>query len=164
MKALQTALATTAITELWCEPDSRHGFFSACSRNYSVTLQRQPQGDLGRKMSLALQKSLTTAGSVVIIGTDCPALCALDIETAFRVLEQGTDCVIKPAEDGGYVLIGARRHTGSALRNIDWSSGQEFRQTLSRLHRRGFGVHMLETSWDIDRPQDVVRARQNGLL
>lgn len=164
LKTLRTAQATAAITELWCEPDSRHGFFNACRRHHPLILQRQPRGDLGRKMSLALSRSLTRARSVVIIGTDCAALSSRDIEQAFQALEQGMDCVIKPAADGGYVLIGARRSIAPALRNIDWSSGRELRQTLHRLRRQGFAVQTLETSWDVDHPRDVIRARRNGLL
>lgn len=164
LKTLRTAQATAAITELWCEPDSRHGFFSACRRHHPLMLQRQARGDLGRKMGLALHRSLTRARAVVIVGTDCPVLCSRDIELAFRALEQGMDCVIKPAADGGYVLIGARRPIAPALRNIDWSSGRELQQTLYRLHRLGFAVQTLETSWDVDHPQDVIRARRSGLL
>ncbi len=163
-KTLRTALTVNAKTELFCEPHSQHGFFAACRRRYGLKLQRQHQGDLGRKMALALQQALCTSNAVVIIGTDCPALTAVDIEQAFVALEQGSDCVIKPALDGGYVLIGARQPLGSALHNIRWSSGHEFQQTMHRLQLRSLRVRLLAASWDVDHPSDVIRARSESLL
>ena len=163
-KTLRTASTGNAITQLCCEPDSRHGFFAACRRRYGLTLHRQHAGDLGRKMALALQRALRISDTVVIIGTDCPALATADIEQAFTALEQGTDSVIKPAQDGGYVLIGARQPLGSALRHIRWSSGQELQQTLHRLQLRGLNVKLLAPSWDVDHPRDVIRARLERLI
>ena len=163
-KTLLTASTVNAITELCCEPDTRHGFFAACRRRYGLALHRQHTGDLGRKMALALQRALRASHAVVIIGTDCPALTAANIEQAFMALEQGSDSVIKPAQDGGYVLIGARQPLGSALRHIHWSSGQELRQTLHRLQLRGLSVKLLAPSWDVDHPRDVVRARLERLI
>lgn len=163
-KTLRTANEVNAVTELCCEPDSQHGFFAVCRRRYRLALHRQHAGDLGRKMALALQRALRTANTVVIIGTDCPGLTATDIEQAFIALEQGSDSVIKPAQDGGYVLIGAHQPLGSALRHIAWSSGQELRQTLHRLQRRGLSVKLLAPSWDVDHPWDVIRARRESLL
>ena len=161
---LRTAAATKVDAELWCEPHTGHGFFHACRRDYDLVLRRQCSGDLGRKMAVAVQKIQSRSRAVVIVGTDCATLDADDIEQAFLALEKGADCVIKPAEDGGYVLIGARCPLGLALRKIDWSSGRELGQTLSRLRRRGLAVDLLETTWDVDHPKDVVRARQKGLL
>jgi rSAM/selenodomain-associated transferase 1 len=164
VKTLRTASRVNASTQLHCEPDSRHGFFAACRRRQALTLHRQCPGDLGRKMARALRQGLRTAHAVVIIGTDCPALHTADIEQAFATLEHGADVVIKPALDGGYVLIGARCLPGSALRGIRWSSGHELRQTLHQLRLRGLHVKLLTPSWDVDHPRDVIRARLERLL
>lgn len=161
---LRTAGAVAAHTRLYCEPDTRHGFFSACRQRYAVTLQRQCRGDLGRKMGRAMRQALQTCTSVVVIGTDCVALQPTDIEAAFRALEAGSAIVLKPAQDGGYVLIGARTLPASALRHIDWSSGRELQQTLQRLRRLHLVVALLPTTWDVDVPRDVVRAGREGLL
>jgi rSAM/selenodomain-associated transferase 1 len=153
-----------ADVELWCEPDSRHAFFLACRREFGVALRRQPAGDLGRKMALALTRSLSAgARKVIIVGTDCPLLDLADIEAAQAALDS-SDVVLQPSSDGGYVLIGAQRFAANALRNIDWSSGGEGRQTRNRLVQLGFTVRNLPERWDIDWPQDVRRARATGLL
>ena len=85
-------------------------------------------------------------------------------EAARRLVANEADVVLQPAADGGFVLIGARRALGQALRGIAWSSGRECAQTQARLERRGLRVSRLEPSWDVDHPADVRRARREGLL
>lgn len=164
LRTLETASAVRARPMLYSAPDARHGFFLACRRRWDLPLHRQVAGDLGRRMAQALRAQLQTYRSALIVGTDCAALTAADIEEAFLALEQGHPTVIKPAMDGGYVLIGATRITASALRAIDWSSGRELRQTVRRLQYCGLAPRLLSPSWDIDRPRDVSHARRAGLL
>ena len=164
LRALATAAQAGVDVTLCCEPDCRHGFFRQCRQRFAVRLQAQARGDLGRKMALALQRGLRNAASVVIIGTDCPALRMQDLESAFTALEHGADYVLQPASDGGYVLIGARRGVTGALRHIDWSSGRELRQTLARLRQLNLRAHLLTPSWDVDYPKDVRHARRLRLL
>lgn len=164
LKTLATAAQSGAHTELYCEPDGGHGFFLRCRREHDLTIRRQAGGDLGRKMALALKAALRRHDAAVIVGTDCPALTAADIGAAFSALEQGADYVLQPAQDGGYVLIGARRAAPAALRNIGWSSGGELRQTLARLTRLGLHCQLLPRLWDVDHPADLRKARRLGLL
>lgn len=162
LKTLQAVRG--ADVELWCEPSSQHGFFLQCRRKFGLTLRRQPVGDLGRKMALALVRSLAgTARKVLIVGTDCPGLTRGDFEAAASALDVA-DVVLQPSADGGYVLIGARRFATSALRNILWSSGAEGRQTRNRLERLDFSVSEMPERWDVDWPTDVRRARAVGLV
>ncbi len=139
----------------------RHGFFLRCRRELGVVLRRQPAGDLGRKMALAMQHALRGSRKVLIVGTDCPALTLADLESAAAALDHA-DVVLQPSSDGGYVLIGARRFAAGALRNIMWSSGQELVQTRNRLRRAGFTWKELPTRWDVDWPADVRRAKREG--
>jgi hypothetical protein len=164
-KTLATACALPRTkVELWCEPDTGHSFFRQLRRDFGVALRRQPAGDLGRKMALALARTLTAgARKVLLIGTDCAALTPADLETAAAALQHG-DVVLQPAEDGGYVLIGARRTSPSMLQDVAWSSGRELRQTLSRLQRRQLHYRLLPTRWDVDHPREVRRAKREGLL
>ena len=163
LRSLRTANQVGAELALHCEPHTGHGFFLRCRRNFALRLKRQVRGDLGRKMALALQHALRHAQRVVIIGTDCAALRADDITAAFAALAN-VDYVLQPADDGGYVLIGARRAAPAALRNIDWSSGRERAQTLARLRRLGLSYRLLSPSWDVDHPRDVRKARRLQLL
>lgn len=164
LKTLHTACSVTeARTELWCAPDTRHGFFNACRRDGGVSLHRQRAGDLGTKMSHALARSLRRAKRVIVIGTDCAVLSAADLRAALAELDTH-DTVLQPAEDGGYVLIGARRWNAHALRGIDWSSGRELVQTRNGLQRSGLSVALLDARWDVDGPADYIRARRLNLI
>ena len=164
LKTLHTALAVTeARVELWCAPDTQHGFFYACRRRHGVRLQRQRAGDLGAKMSHAIAHALRRARSVIVIGTDCAVLSADDLRAALNALTTH-DTVLQAAEDGGYVLIGARRWSTRALANIRWSSGQELGQTRRHLHRFGLSAAERPPLWDVDQPADVVRARRLTLI
>lgn len=164
LKTLRTACAVKdARTELWCAPNAMHGFFSACRLRLGMALHRQRRGDLGAKMSHAIARALRRAPRVVIIGTDCAVLNVDDLRAAFAALSTH-DTVLQPADDGGYVLIGAQRWCANALHGIDWSSGRERGQTQRRLQRHGLSVALLEPRWDVDGPNDYVRARRLGLI
>lgn len=163
-KTLATAQAAAIPAELWCEPNTGHSYFLRRRRSHGLALHPQPAGDLGHRMAGAISNALRHgAGKAVIIGTDCAALTAEDLHAAFKKLDE-CDCVIKPAADGGYVLIGARRPVNHALRDISWSSGDELRQTCQRLRLRGFSLELLPLSWDVDHPRDLRRAKRDGLI
>lgn len=163
-RTLATACGVSrAEVELWCAPDAGHGFFHASRQAFNLRLRRQSSGDLGRRMSTALMQSLRHASKVIVIGTDCAVLTTADIEAALHSLDSH-DAVLQPAEDGGYVLIGARRFSASALHGIDWSSGREYAQTQQGLQRAGLSVATLATRWDVDTPGDLNRARHGGVL
>lgn len=164
LKTLDTAGAVTeARTELWCAPSSAHGFFNACRRRRGVSLHRQCAGDLGAKMAHAIARALRRASQVIVVGTDCAVLSASDVRAALAALATH-DTVLQPAEDGGYVLIGAKRWSASVLRRIRWSSGRELAQTQRRLRHHGLSVALLEPRWDVDGPGDYVRARRLNLI
>jgi len=148
---------------LACTPSPTHAFFLRCRRQFPIKLSRQAQGDLGRRMCAALNQALVQGyRRAVVIGTDCADLRRGDLTTAFEALEH-TDTVMQPAEDGGYVLLGARR-TLPSLHGIAWSSGREGRQTAQRLRRGGLSLVQTRISWDVDRRADWMRARQQDLL
>lgn len=164
LRTLRTACAMTgASTELWCAPDTTHGFFKDCRRRFGVRLRRQCTGDLGARMSQAIAQALRRATRVILVGTDCAVLNAADLRAALNALENH-DTVLQPAEDGGYVLIGAGRWNAGALHGIRWSSGQELAQTRHGLQRSGLSVALLEPRWDVDGPGDYVRANRLGLI
>ncbi|MBI2382634.1 MAG: TIGR04282 family arsenosugar biosynthesis glycosyltransferase [Gammaproteobacteria bacterium] len=163
-RTLGAALATGLPVELWCAPDARHGWLQGLRRQHGLRLKRQAPGDLGRKMTLAIRDALARgADKVVVVGTDCPVLAPQDLRDAFSALDRH-DCVIQPAADGGYVLIGARRLPARALAGIAWSTGGELRQTRSRLARLGLSCAELPARWDVDTPADYRSARRAGLL
>jgi glycosyltransferase A (GT-A) superfamily protein (DUF2064 family) len=96
---------------------------------------------------------------VLVIGTDCPALTPDHLRAAAVILRGGTDAVVIPAEDGGYVLIGARQAEISLFRDMTWSTPQVMEETRRRLRQAGLAWQEPATLWDVDRPEDIDRLR-----
>ena len=61
-------------------------------------------------------------GPVLGIGTDCPVLTATHLRDAANLLRNGTDVVVYPADDGGYVLIGMRQPRPVSFSNMAWGT------------------------------------------
>lgn len=163
-RTLAQATAMGVAVELWCAPDASHDFFATCRRDYGVRLRRQPGGDLGRRMSLALARVLREGASgAVLVGSDCPEFTTGDFTAAIAALRRA-DCVLQPSTDGGYVLIGTRRFERRALAGIAWSSGRELAQTRRRLARLDLACRETTPLMDVDTPGDYRNARRGGLL
>jgi uncharacterized protein len=165
MHALSTAVnAHIGPVDLWCAPSSDHPFFHRCLRRFKVDLMNQGRGNLGSRMAHAFRVTLKTASHALLIGTDCPSLTVDDLREAAACLRQGTDAVIGPAEDGGYVLIGLRRSTPELFTGIAWETGSVIDQTRARLRGLGWKWHELPERWDVDRPEDVERLHREGFI
>ncbi|MGC2203515.1 MAG: TIGR04282 family arsenosugar biosynthesis glycosyltransferase [Stellaceae bacterium] len=95
----------------------------------------QGGGDLGMRMQRALRAC--SAGPVVLVGADIPALDAKHIAAAFRLLG-AHDLVFGPAEDGGFWLVGARhpRCLPPLFERVRWSGPDALADTLDGLPRR----------------------------
>ncbi len=143
--------------QLWCAPDTRHGFFQRCRRNYGIGLRRQQGADLGQRMHHALNTVLRQAPYAVLIGGDCPSLGEAELQAALMALAAGRDAVLGPAADGGYVLIGLRRSDGTLFRRIAWGNSAVLAATRRRLRRAGLDWVELPPGWDVDRPADLRR-------
>jgi hypothetical protein len=164
-RAVRTARAARlGPVELHCTPRMRHPFFAALARRHGLRLRAQGAGKLGERMHRAFCRVLREADSVVLIGSDCPALRAADLRAAARALRRGADAVLAPAEDGGYALVGLRRARWGLFRGIAWGGPQVLAQTRARLRRARCKWVELRTVWDVDRPEDVARLRRSGLL
>ena len=140
--------------EIWCSPATGHPFFQQCHHRYETTLHAQSSGDLGQRMSQAIQTTLVQADYVVLIGADCPTLTVEDLTTALDALETGTDVVLGPAEDGGYYLIGMREHYTAIFEKMPWSTPNVLSLTENRLQGHNLRVHELPIRKDLDTPED----------
>lgn len=109
--------------------------------------------DLGERMTHALTSSLAEADRVMVIGSDCPSVDAGYIEQAREALEQA-DVVFGPSDDGGYVLIGARRTMPSMLSGVEWGSDRALEQSIAAARRARLLVATLAPRWDVDEPAD----------
>lgn len=115
---------------------------------------RQPDGDLGQRMAMAVKRAFETSGRVCIIGSDCPQLSAGLIETAFEALADH-DFVIGPAMDGGYYLLAMRTYRPEVFERIDWSTAKVLEQTVSSIERLGATYQLLPVLRDIDDIDDL---------
>lgn len=163
-RVLSTAIcAALSEVDLWCAPGCSHPFFAECAGAFNVELHAQQGKDLGARMHRALADTLTHAEFALIIGCDCPALDAIYLTRACEVLADGVPAVLGPAEDGGYILIGARRDARELFEGIDWGTPRVLTQTRTRLRVLGWTWRELEALWDVDRPEDLTRL-QNGVI
>jgi rSAM/selenodomain-associated transferase 1 len=159
-RAVETASsAATGPVSVWATPDITHRAFVAL-RGRGIGLTRQPDGDLGVRMLAAIEAA---KGPALVIGTDCPALTPDHLRAAADVLRSGTDVVVIPASDGGYVLIGARTAPACLFYEMTWSTPQVMDDTRRRLRQAGLSWQEPVTLWDVDLPDDLDRLRACGL-
>lgn len=156
--------AELAPVALWCSPDTRHPFFKALRRDYGVTLRSQPDGDLGRRMHGAFERTLRGARAAVLVGGDSPVLSAGHLHSALTVLEDWADAMFAPTEDGGYALVGLRRPRAGLFRGIEWGGPRVMAQTERRVAELDLRAGHLPRLWDVDTAADYRRARRLGLV
>ena len=136
---------------------SPHPLFVALGDEHDIPIKIQQGTDLGLRMHKAIQNELEQAEFVVLIGTDCPVMTADYLDQACRELCAGTGFVFGPAEDGGYVLIGARSAEKKLFTDMRWSTSQVMQHTRERLRLLNRQYAELETLWDLDTPEDLER-------
>lgn len=147
LHARLTAHALRTATAAGCGPVELHD------------TNRQRGSDLGERMHCALSGALRRHRAAIIIGSDCPALRPADVRRAARLLAGGCDAVLAPVEDGGYVLIGARRISPRLFAGIEWGGASVYAATVARLDSLAYRWRALRTLWDVDRPEDLARLR-----
>ena len=101
---------------------------------------------------------------MVLIGTDSPTLPAAIVRRGFARLARA-DCVLGPATDGGYYLIGAREPLPRSLfASMPWSSGTVGAETLRRARDAGLRVALLPTWYDVDDEAGLARLAADRAL
>lgn len=154
-RALAVALAAgTGPVTLWCTPRTTHASFRALGTRFPVTLMQQPEGDLGARMLAAIAAG---GGPVLVIGTDCAALQPGHLRAAADALRDGSDAVLIPAEDGGYVLIGMRAPHAPLFDAIAWGGDMVLAETRQRIAALNLTAVELATLWDVDTEDDFAR-------
>lgn len=163
--ALRTVATATGANigdvELWCAPDTVHPFFDLCRRRHGVSLHRQVGEDLGARMSHALRSALQRAPAAILIGSDIPTLSAEDLRDAASALAGNSDVVLGPAEDGGYWLLGLRDVEDAIFADMPWGGRDVLRRTREECRALRWRVAEAATRWDVDRPEDFERLRQD---
>jgi glycosyltransferase A (GT-A) superfamily protein (DUF2064 family) len=130
----------------------------------------QPAGGLGERLAAGFDWGFSRGGPVLAIGTDCLEVDATHVFAALAHLlhppqppsprpsppEAGregarmADAVFGPATDGGYYLVGSRRHVAGFFDGIRWSSPHTLPDHLNRCAELGLRVALLPQLSDID--------------
>lgn len=139
--------------ELWCDGGTKEEIGESFGSDMPV--RHQSGGNLGQRMLDAFSHSFSRGFErVVLAGTDCPFLTPEILKQAFHELASA-DCVLGPAHDGGYYLIGLSRPCPEVFEGISWGGSEVLDQTRARARAAGVSVSMLEVLHDIDRPEDL---------
>ena len=114
----------------------------------------QGPGDLGERLQRAFAEAFAEgAKTVVLIGSDCPAITREDIHTASSKLKEH-DLILGPAVDGGYWLIGLRSPQPELFKGMPWSTDMVLGETLRRARAMNLSVDLLRILADIDTKRD----------
>ena len=114
----------------------------------------------------------------LLIGSDCPSLSVQDLNEARHHLlrhwsenrsnsstQQHTNndekLVFVPANDGGYVLVGASAICPEVFADLPWGSCEVMKLTREILVKNGLKWHELPSRDDVDRPEDLDRLPQH---
>jgi rSAM/selenodomain-associated transferase 1 len=153
-QTVETTLAAgTGPVTLWCAPDPSHVSFRELALLHRLPLKRQVDGDLGARMLAALA---ATGGPTLVIGTDCPAFTVEHLRHAANALREA-DVVLIPAEDGGYVLIGARAAHASLFSDMTWGAATVLAETRKRIAALDLTAIEFAPLWDVDNESDLAR-------
>ena len=142
--------------ELCVTGDTGHPLFENCLALGAARVTRQRGADLGERMWRALRCALRRYRRVLLVGSDCPDIDGDYLGAALGLLDE-VPVVLGPAEDGGYVLLGARVAPRAAFTGIDWGSSRVFEQTVAALGAESVAWRALPPLGDVDRPADLSR-------
>jgi len=126
------------------------------------TLIPQGQGDLGERMLRPWL--MLPPGPVVIVGSDIPDMTAGHIAAAFEALGEN-DLVFGPASDGGYWLVGAKRHPCviNPFQDVRWSTEHALGDTIQNAPI-GAKIGFVETLDDVDDGAGLKARLKRGVL
>ena len=89
--------------------------------------------------------------AVCLIDSDSPTVPSAAYAQAVALLSRPSDSVVLgPSDDGGYYLIGLKKHHSRIFERIDWSTDRVFEQTRSRAKELNLEVALLPNGYDVD--------------
>ncbi len=117
----------------------------------------QQSGDLGERLTHAVEWGFGEGDLVCVVGTDIPGLDRHRVERAFSLLSdpEGVDAVFGPAVDGGYYLLALRRPTPDLFKGIPWSTDRVLEESMKQANGLGLKVESLSVLADVDRVEDL---------
>jgi uncharacterized protein len=155
---VNTCMKTNAydFIEICATPNLDHPQFQLLAMLYGPRLNWSIQqgSDLGARMCNVFERLLGAHQSVVLIGTDAPALTANMLESVMTSWRD-EEAVFVPALDGGYTLIGLRRLHRNLFEKMPWSTDAVMQITRQRLRQTNTLALEFAPVPDIDEPADL---------
>lgn len=134
------------------DASARVHFQNLTGANYG--LWPQPSTDLGSRLKQFFDDHLHgPTERVVVIGSDSPTLPREYVDQAFEMLKSA-ECVLGPAIDGGYYLIGQRHPGWDLFTGVEWSTNCVLDQTVAQIAKRGIRLALLPVWYDVDTADD----------
>lgn len=146
---------------VWAALDAKHEFFLGLQRQYPIEIFSQEGIDLGERMHYAVRRGLNQYQKVILLGGDCVSVDLDYLHQAIAALDHHP-VVLGPAEDGGYVLLGTRVDYKAMFVDVEWGSDQVLKQTIEKLQQQNIEYCLLDTRWDLDRPEDLARLQRDS--
>ena len=121
----------------------------------------QGRGCLGEKMrrQILINKDLSFYKKVIVIGTDLPDLCHMDLLNTISKLKKN-DLILGPSNDGGYWLIAFSEKLLSTnlylpFIGIKWSKENVLEKTINNFSSMVFKYEFMNRKIDIDTLIDI---------
>lgn len=134
--------------------DVAHPLFGQCLELGVSRVSQQRGADLGERMYRAIRSGLHHYKNVILVGSDCPEIDATYLQQALSALERSS-LVLGPAQDGGYVLIGAREIHRALFDGIPWGTEHVYGKTIESIRKLHLSWSELPLLADVDRPEDL---------
>lgn len=157
--------------ELWfSEPpgqeDLRSALLADIYQRTGIDICYQHGANLGQRMQHALQKAVEQGDRAVLIGSDCPLQEIAHLQQAEQLLISGSEVVIQPALDGGFVLIGCNKNVPDLTGDIAWGSSEVCGQVEKVLKEKSLSYGKIETISDLDTERDflLLQKRESPVL
>jgi uncharacterized protein len=152
---MQEALRSGAdAVELCATPSVQDAGWQNIAIPSNIICSEQGTGDLGERLARASSRASAAGHGVLLVGTDCPALDAVALQTAIKALQR-SDSVLIPTFDGGYALLGFKTFHPSLFQNIHWSTASVAAETRARIQALNWTLQRLPMLHDIDEPDDL---------
>lgn len=119
-----------------------------------IKITDQGEGDLGARLARASERAIENGRSVLLIGTDCVEMSATLLREAAQSLHEH-DAIIHCTADGGYALLGFKRHSAVLFSDMPWSTDAVASTTIARIGQLGWSLHIGQLLHDVDAPQDL---------
>jgi uncharacterized protein len=148
----QTKLVQYSKIVLFYPPDSDPSLLKFVG---DYPLFKQNGSNLGERLSNAFKFLFSFGASkIVIVGSDCISVSNSDIENAFYFLDK-KEAVLKPAIDGGYLLVGLKKYHPELFSKIKWGTSSVLQDTVRKMDNSSIGYELLKKGFDLDRFEDI---------